>query len=146
MKTNRWTMAGAALVLAGLAVMGTMAGFGAHPAAAGDPTPTVAATCVVGQTCTTATGTVVRIKTHTPTITVTSVATNTPVPTNTSVPNTAVPPTRAPTGGNEGVGVRPPNTGTGGASSGNDSVWVMGLGALLVAGGASALAFGWRRR
>ena len=67
---------------------------------------------------------------------------NTPVA-STSTP---VPPANTPTGGNEGAGVRPPNTGSGGAGTGYHGLWVMALGALLLAVGGGTLAIGSRRR
>ena len=145
MRFNRLTTLGAAMLLAGLAVFGTLFSYAAHPAAAGDPT--VTQTCVPGQTCQTSTLTPQRIKTHTPTSTATSKpVTHTPVPpTGTSVPPTSVP-TR-PTGGNEGVAVKPPNTGSGQAASGGaTSIWLIVLGAVLVLAGGATVVTGARKR
>ena len=90
----------------------------------------------------TATPTVGRLKTHTPT------ATSTPAPkTPTPVPPTIAPTnTRAPQNGNEGVSVKPPNTGTGGGASGGTSMWLLMLGAATIVFGGGALVTGMRRR
>ncbi len=83
----------------------------------------------------------------------TATPTRTPTAANTTVPNTAVPTsppvvaTATPSGGNQGGGVQPPNTGSGDAgSTGIESTWLLLAGAaLIVVGGGSVLA-GARRR
>lgn len=151
MKINRLTMLGAALVLASVATFGTLFSYGAYPAAAGEQTPEYTPTfdpCdefgLVQQECISPTmETPVKVKTHTPTATATAAATETSVP-STSVPatNTPVPPT----GGQEGAGVRPPNTGTGDGTRTASEVWAVILGAALLSAGAGTFVVGMRRR
>ena len=102
-----------------------------------------------GQPCTATPETPQTAKTHTPTVTTTPEATNTPAATTTSVPATQAPAPSAtrPGGGNEGVQVRPPNTGTGGGNaSGLSGSWLIAFGVMLVAVGGGSLLFGVRRR
>lgn len=90
-------------------------------------------------------------KTHTPTPSGTAAPSSTAAPTT---PTAAAPATQAPApsaarpgGGNEGVQVRPPNTGSGdGAAAGGSGLWVIVLGATLVALGGGSLLFGVRKR
>lgn len=87
------------------------------------------------------------VNTATPTKTPTLAATSTLVP-NTAVPTSPpVVATATPSGGSQGGGVQPPNTGSGDAgSTGIDSTWFLLAGAaLIVVGGGSVLA-GARRR
>lgn len=146
MNVNRITTLGAGFMLAGLAVLGAMFGY-AQPVGAGVPPTATAeftATCVPGQTCATPT---VLLKTHTPTSTPTGAATSTAAPSSTSAPSTTpVPATQTPSGGNQGAGVRPPNTGSGDGAGNSTSMWVIVLGAGLMAAGAGSLVTGMRRR
>ena len=108
-----------------------------------------AAAVQVPPACTATPSTPQTVKTHTPTVTTTPEATNTPAATTTSAPATQAPAPSAtrPGGGNEGVQVRPPNTGTGGGNaSGLSGMWLIAFGAMLVAAGGGALLFGVRRR
>ena len=103
----------------------------------------------VAPACTATPSTPQTLKTHTPTVTTTPEATTTPAATTTSAPATQAPAPSAtrPGGGNEGVQVRPPNTGTGGGNaSGLSGTWLIAFGAMLVAAGGGALLFGVRRR
>ena len=160
---DRLTIAGVSAVALGLMLaFGQMFGGGsvASVLAGGSFTPvadptvntatSVAATCVPGQTCpNTATSTPVKFRTHTPTATVTpgvTQPTSTPEPANTAAPAATSP---APGSGNEGVAVRPPNTGSGdGAAAGSTDVaaWVIGAGLLLIILGSGAALAGVRQR
>ena len=160
MRISRLVTTGAVTVVAGVALLGlslhtpgsAIAG-GALPC---DPTPTptpqagnVAAGRIqaaqVAPTCTpAASSTPVRLKTHTPT------ATATPKPvTNTPVPNTPTPPTLVPTrraGGNEGVAVKPPDTGAGPGAGGAAGPLAVLFGVALLMLGGGGIAVGARRR
>ena len=87
-----------------------------------------------------------RLKTHTPSPT--STAEPTKPPATEAATNTAIATsTRAPQSGNEGVSVKPPNTGSGsGSASGGGMNWLIGLGALLVALGGGAALVGVKQR
>lgn len=90
---------------------------------------------------------VVIVHSATPTFTAT-VATNTPEPT-VAPTNTPVPPSPTvtqPSGGAGGVVVRPPNTGSGAASTSGFDALTFAAGAMLIAGGAGTLALAARRR
>jgi hypothetical protein len=152
-KVNRFTTLGGALMLAAIAVFGTMFSYATHPAAAGESTPeSTPTTCfVVGDFAPAQCPTVetpVKLKTHTPTSTATAAATDTAVPTSTSAPApaTPVPPTQTPSGGQEGAGVRPPNTGSGDGTATARDTWAMIAGGLLLAAGLGTFGFGLRRR
>lgn len=86
-----------------------------------------------------------RLKTQTPSATPTATSTmapSTPAATNTAAPTN----TPKPASGNEGVAVKPPNTGSGGAAPGNGINWFLGLGALLVLAGGGAALVGVKQR
>ena len=158
MKIRKFTTLGAAGLLAGVMLLGVAASnHGASSVQAGNgcTTPTVTINSsqqsTVQQPCVTPSEvpTEGRVKTHTPTQTSTAEATNTAVATSTpQVVNTQAPAPSAtrPSGGNEGASVRPPNTGSGGGTSGGAGIWLVALGAMLVALGGGSLIFGVRRR
>ena len=136
MKSNKWMSIGAAIVVAGVLALG-LAHASLGVVSAGNcegrcPTPTAPA----------AEPTRGKLRTHTPT------ATSTAAPkTNTPVPPTAAPTnTPKPASGNEGVAVKPPNTGSGDAGSGTASLWLLVLGGAAIALGGGAFAVGVRRR
>lgn len=134
MKTRKFTTLGAAGILAGVMLLGFAASIGS--------TPRVQA----GEVTLSPSETRGPAKTHTPTQTSTAESTNTAVATSTpQVVNTPAPSATRPSGGNEGVSVKPPNTGSGGASGG-PGIWLVALGAILVASGGGSLLYGVRRR
>jgi hypothetical protein len=88
---------------------------------------------------------------ETPQRTCEATETNTPTRTNTPAPgvtNTVAPPvTNTPTGGTQGGGVQPPNTGFGDTGSdSSSSLWFLLAGVALVATGTGAIVAGARRR
>lgn len=143
-------LAGGALIASAIVGSGTaMAGEGPPPCDSTEiPTSTYTATIQppsINAFQQIATCTPVKIKTHTPTATPTAAATETPVPSTPT--NTAVPPTNTPTGGQEGAGVRPPNTGDGAGTAGSGTnMLLVTLGALLLVGGGGAVIAGSRKR
>ena len=167
---TKLNLLGAAGLIAGVMLLGLAASnqttssvyAGSTPAPTNTPAPTAtldacqqqaldiqAAVVQVPPACTATPQTPQTAKTHTPTVTTTPAATNTPAATTTSAPATQAPAPSAtrPGGGNEGVQVRPPNTGTGGGNaSGVSTTWLIALGAMLVAVGGGSLLFGARRR
>ena len=162
MRTNTWmvigtSVAAAAVLILGLAyaTVGT-ANAGISVPCGSTATPTLqlgeiqaafqVAPCTPTAIPTTAipseTATPGRLKTQTPTATSTQAPrTATPVPPTVAAPTN----TRVPANGNEGVAVKPPNTGSGGGA-GNGTTWVMGLGALLVVLGGGAALVGVKQR
>jgi hypothetical protein len=143
MMNQRLTIAGvAALVLGVLLLAGQsfVPGVSRVQALQADPTATSTSTSTV------VTNTAVTIvRTSTPTFTSTALPqTATPVPPTTAPP--AKPNTPASSSGNEGVAVKPPNTGSGGSTGGDLSIWLLVLGAASVAAGSGAVFVGTRRR
>jgi hypothetical protein len=90
----------------------------------------------------------VRLKTHTPISTSTAAATSTEVPATPAPVHTQAPAPTQPGGGIEGVGVKPPNTGSGGGSVGGSgaSLWLLFGGIAVAATGAGSVLVGVRRR
>jgi hypothetical protein len=135
MGRNTWMSLGASVVAAGILMLGA-AFVTSGPASAGlAPTPTATATATTVQI----------VRTSTPKVTSTAVPqTATPVPPTVASPSTSTP---RPSAGNEGVNVKPPNTGSGasGSASGDLSVWLLVLGAASVAAGGAAVFAGVRR-
>jgi hypothetical protein len=89
--------------------------------------------------------TVPRLKTHTPTSTAT-VATSTAVPATPAPVNTQAPAPTQPGGGTEGVGVKPPNTGSGPSGGSSTGLWLLLGGIAVAATGAGSVLVGARRR
>ncbi len=159
MRTNTWMVIGTSVAAAGLLVLGlayaTLGTANAgNTSCAPTATPTqapvgeiqaafqVAQCTATSTTIPTDTATPARLKTQTPTATSTQAPrTATPVPPTVAAPTN----TRVPANGNEGVSVKPPNTGSGGGP-GNGTTWVMGLGALLVVLGGGAALVGAKQR
>lgn len=157
MKRHAAMLAGAAAIVAGAVILGAFA-FGG-PASAGSQVTPTADPCITPQATPTgvpdavaendgrmqaffqqqATATpdcTTRVpKTHTPT----PDPTDTPAPTEEPASPTSPPATNTPTGGSEGGGIQPPNTGTGGGDSGTPT-WALIAALSLVAGGATAVA------
>ncbi len=86
-----------------------------------------------------------RPKSHTPTVKPTEAVVTEAPSTSTPVPPTVAAPTR-PSGGAEGSGLRPPNTGTGDAGSSGTPWLLVAGGFALAAFGIGSTAFGLRRR
>jgi hypothetical protein len=162
MRSQTWSVAGAAVVAAGVLMLG-MAYATSGVVHAGnqipcDATPTVftdkAESLSVGngapafqaagfrEECTATATPQQRLKTHTPTPTNTEAPkTNTPVPTPTQPA-----PTATPKAVSESVSVKPPNTGSGSGGSGSMTLWLLVLGTAAVALGGGTVLVGVRRR
>lgn len=158
MRSNKFVTIGTAAIAAGVLMLG-LAYMTSGTASAGNIVPcdaTATATPQLGEIqaafqrppCTSTpvpTETPGRLKTQTPSATPT--ATSTMVPSTPAATNTAAPTnTPKPASANEGVALKPPNTGSGGAGSSNSTNWFLGLGALLVLAGGGAALVGARRR
>lgn len=152
MRSNKWMLIGSSVVAAGVLMLG-LAYAASGVVHAGNKVP-----CDATPFVPTATPDLRVFSQQTPECTATptpqrKLKTQTPTATNTETPKTAtpVPPTVAPTNtpkpsaGNEGVAVKPPNTGSGGGAPGGTD-WFMGLGALLVLLGGGAALVGVKQR
>lgn len=165
MKLNRFTSIGVVAIAAAVVMMGmayATSGVIHAQSVPCDATPTEEISSIQGgndfqaaqiaPACTatstqSATVTQGPFKTYTPTSSPTPApSTNTPVPAPTQPPatNTPVPPAA----GNEGVAVKPPNTGSGGGSGGGSAmpIWLLAAGLALAGIGGSAVFAGMRRR
>ncbi|MHB8378005.1 MAG: hypothetical protein ACYDEB_13795 [Dehalococcoidia bacterium] len=151
---NRFSVIGAAAVLAALALFGTNLGPGAvvHAGIILTSTPTFTATATPCPLAPCTPTPPVSVQTATPTSTPAGATTGTPVSTSTlapptSVPNTPVPPAATSPAGAVGAGIRAPNTGTGdGTAAGSGFPWALATGIALLAMGSSSLPLGVRRR
>ena len=141
MLPGRFTLVGSVLLAAGMLIVGLAIAVGgdfATTALAGEDTNTPTNTSVP----------TVRLKTHTPISTNTAAATSTEVPATPAPVHTQAPAPTQPGGGTEGVGVKPPNTGSGSGSAGPSgaSLWLLLGGIAVAATGGGAVLVGVRRR
>jgi hypothetical protein len=157
-RSQTWTITGAAVVAAGVLLLGmayatsgvvhavpaecfqTPESFGSSPGSDVAMAGIVAEADSVAPQCTETPTPQRKLKTHTPTPT----STETPK-TNTPVPPTATP-TNTPKAASEAVTVKPPNTGSGGSAAGDMTVWLLALGGAAVALGGGTVFVGLRRR
>lgn len=155
MRSQTWPMAGAAVVAAGVLMLGMVyatsgvvhAGVNAQVPCDQTPftgtNPDVVRVGIAAQPDSVVpqcTETPRKVRTHTPTATPTE-----PPKTNTPVPSTATS-TNTPKAASEAVSVKPPNTGLGNGGSGDMTLWLLALGAAAVAFGGGAVLVGVRRR
>lgn len=154
MKRNRWILIGASAAASGVLMLGVAYATSGVVSAGGNQTPCGATAtpdpqvisgdraelvaAMLGQQACTETPRIVR--THTPLPSTTATRTATSVPATIAPPNTP-----KPSSGNEGVSVKPPNTGLGGSAGSDLSVWLLVLGVASLAAGGGAVLAGVRR-